>query len=88
MTTAGMSVIEILEGQRGELTLRKLQAHLIRSKGKMSAHSLRLCPKTSRARSAQGSSALGDEICMEGGDHCGSRILMMCPISSCLVASP
>ncbi|NLM94855.1 MAG: Asp-tRNA(Asn)/Glu-tRNA(Gln) amidotransferase subunit GatA [Firmicutes bacterium] len=80
MTIAGMSVIEILEGQgRGEFTPEEaLQAHLDKIEGEDVGAFLRLCPKTSSGPGLlQGVPvALGDEICMEGVETtAGSRIL-------------
>ena len=91
MTIAGMSVIEILEGQgRGEFTPEEaLQAHLDKIEGEDVGAFLRLCPKTRGQVCFKGPVALGDEICMEGGDHCGSRILTgLCIYQAALVRSP
>lgn len=80
MTIAGMSVVEILEGQqRGEFTPEEvLRAHLDRIEAEDVGAFLRLCPKGSPGKGLlQGVPvALGDEVCTEGVETtAGSRIL-------------
>lgn len=80
MTIAGMSVVEILEGQqRGEFTPEEvLRAHLDRIEGEDVGAFLRLCPAASPGPGPlQGVPvALGDEVCTEGVETtAGSRIL-------------